>query len=82
MSLADYRRSQGLTQAQFARAIGLRSKGYVSRLESGSEAFSLKVALKIEDHSDGKLPALSLVNDEDAALLRRFADRLTTRLRS
>jgi transcriptional regulator with XRE-family HTH domain len=70
-----------MTQAQFARVIGLRSKGYVSRLESGAEACSIKVALKIEDHSRGRLDALSLVNDEDAGLLRRFAARLAAEVR-
>lgn len=77
MDLATYRRSKGLTQAQFARVAGLRSKGYLSRIETGSDKCPLKLALRLEDLSDGKIRAIELVSDEDADLLRRFIVRAT-----
>lgn len=68
--LANFRSSQGLTQAQLAKALGLRSKGYLSVIERGEEPCPLKLALQIEKLSCGTVPALSLVGPEDAKLLR------------
>ena len=75
MSLAAYRKSVGKTQAELARDLGLRSKGYLSHIETGGEPCPLKLALRIEDLSDGQVPALSLVDAPDAELLRRFIAR-------
>lgn len=79
MELAAFRESQGLTQHAFAQELGLRSKGYLSAIERGRETCGLRLALKIEARSAGKVPALSLVEPDDAALLKGFADRLAGR---
>jgi transcriptional regulator with XRE-family HTH domain len=55
--LESFRKSRGLTQQQLAEAVGLRSKGYISAIESGREACSLRLALKLERLSDGELKA-------------------------
>lgn len=75
MSLAAYLKSIGKTQAQMARDLGLRSKGYLSHIANGREDCPLKLALKIEDLTQGNVTALSLVDAADAELLRRFAAR-------
>jgi len=80
--LATYRKSQRLTQTQFASAFGLRSKGHWSRIERGLEACPIKLALRIEEMSDGSISATSIVEPEDAQLLTSFADRAVARERS
>ena len=75
MSLVTYRKSKGMTQAQFASAMGLRSKGHWSRVERGLESCPLKLALRIENESDGIVGAVTLVTPEEAALLRGFGER-------
>ncbi|PZR37204.1 MAG: hypothetical protein DI526_01420 [Caulobacter segnis] len=77
--LATYRKSQRLTQTQLASAFGLRSKGHWSRIERGLEACPMKLALRIEDVSDGEILATSVVEPEDAQLLTRYADRAIAR---
>jgi transcriptional regulator with XRE-family HTH domain len=68
MDLAAYRLSLGLTQEQAAAAIGLKSKGYFSRLERGLEPVPLRLALKIQSWSGGKVTAVTL-RPQDADLL-------------
>jgi len=75
MELAAFRESQQLTQHAFAQELGLRSKGYLSAIERGREKCGIRLALKIEERSSGKVPALSLVEPDDAALLTGFANR-------
>lgn len=76
MHLLAYRKSTGRTQAQLAKELGLRSKSYVSRIETGAEVCPMKLALRIEELSSGRVPALSLVSAEDAKLLRTFAGQV------
>ncbi len=68
MDLESYRRSRGLTQEQVAQALGLRSKGYISAIETGREKTPLRLALKIQRWSQGKVLAASL-NADAADLL-------------
>jgi len=68
--LVNFRISQGLTQAQLAKALGLRSPGYLSVIERGVEPCPLKLAMQIEQLSSGTVPALSLVGPDDAKLLK------------
>ncbi|MGZ3272407.1 MAG: helix-turn-helix domain-containing protein [Caulobacteraceae bacterium] len=72
MDLAAFRRSKGLSQQQAAAALGLRSKGYFSRIETGVAVCPLKLALKIEKWSDGAVRAADLCPD-DADLLTAHA---------
>jgi transcriptional regulator with XRE-family HTH domain len=74
-----YRKSVSLSQAQFAEALGVCSKGYISRLERGRQAWPLKLALTLENLSEGQVSALTLVDAGDAALLKSFAAREAAR---
>lgn len=60
MELAAYRKSLGLSQEECARALGITSKGYISGIESGDRRASLKLALRIEHWSKGKVRAANL----------------------
>lgn len=73
MSLGKYREARGLTLDAVGAAVGVRSKGYLSRLEGGREHASIRLALRIQDWSGGAVRAESLVSSEDAALLQRYA---------
>ena len=70
MKLESFRKSRGLTQLELARALGLRSKSYISRLETGAGPASLRLALRIEQFSDGQVRAADLCPGD--------ADLLTT----
>lgn len=72
MLIADLRTEMGLSQAAFADLVGLRSKSYVSELESADEPrCSVRVALEIERLSAGRIAAASL--NPDVALVRGAA---------
>jgi len=60
MDLESFRKSRGLTQSDLAHRLGLRSKGYVSRIETGATPCPLRLALKIEKLSGGQVTAGSL----------------------
>jgi transcriptional regulator with XRE-family HTH domain len=69
MTILELRTALGLTQEDFARAVGLTSKSYVSELESGGVLrCSVRVALEIERLSEGQIPADSL--NPDVGLVR------------
>lgn len=74
-----YRRSRNLSQEQFASELGGLSKGYISRLETGRQAWPLRLALKVEDLSNGAVAALDIVEADDARLLTNFAERAIAR---
>lgn len=64
MDLETFRKSRGLTQADLAKALGLRSKSYISRLETGAgPGASLRLALKIERFSGGLVKAADLCKE-------------------
>lgn len=62
MDFATHRASLGLSLEQCAVALGLSpsSKGWLSEIENGKRPASLRLALRIERWSDGKVPAGSL----------------------
>ena len=60
MDLKAYREARGLSQEACASALGLRSKSYISEIETGARSASLHVALRIERWSEGKVLATSL----------------------
>lgn len=69
MTIAELRKSLSLSQEEFAKAVGLTSKSYVSELESAEDPrCSVKVALEIERLSDGRISADSL--NPDVGLVR------------
>lgn len=75
VTLEAFRKQRGLSQAQLAESVGLRSKAYISRLESGVQPCSIRLALQLEELSEGVVPAETLVTDDDSALLGRFLQR-------
>jgi transcriptional regulator with XRE-family HTH domain len=74
MSFESYRKSLGLTQAQAAVALDLSSAGYLSRLETGSTPWPLRLALRAQKWSGGRVRALDLLAEEDAKLLMEALD--------
>jgi transcriptional regulator with XRE-family HTH domain len=75
MNLFEYRATRGLTLEQAASELGLRSKGYLSSIESGQAPMPLRLALQIERWSGGGVLAIDLLAGEDAQLLRAALDR-------
>lgn len=66
MRIVDYRKHLGLTQDEFAAALGLKSKGFVSDIEASNRC-SARIALAIEAHSKGLVDASTLNGDVAAA---------------
>lgn len=71
MDLESFRRARGLSLEQLAPEIGLASKGYLSRIESGTARAPLRLALKVEVWSGGEVRAIELLDAGDAELLTR-----------
>lgn len=69
-ALAAYRKSEGLTQTQVIKQLGLRSPGYLSVIERGAAPCPIKLALEIQRWSSGRVSAAALVSADDAELLR------------
>jgi len=68
-AIRKLRNDLDMSQDEFARAVGLNSKGYVSDLETADDPrCSVKVALEIERLSEGRIPADSL--NPDVGLVR------------
>lgn len=68
MKIAAFRKDVlGISQEEFARLVGLKSKGHVSDIER-LNACSPRIALEIEKLSDGAISAASL---SDAVALVR-----------
>jgi transcriptional regulator with XRE-family HTH domain len=63
MDLAEFRKSRGLSQEECAPLWGVKYKGSVSAIETGSEKPSLEVALRIQVWSEGKILASDLRPD-------------------
>lgn len=73
--LEAFRKSEGLSQSALAERLGLRSKASINMIENGHRAASLKVALQLDELSEGRVPAPELVNREEQALLIGFVNR-------
>ncbi len=71
-TLKDCREAEGLSQEQLGAAVGVKSKGYLSRIESGAEPAGIRLALRIERFFNGLVRAESLLAREDAELLDRL----------
>jgi transcriptional regulator with XRE-family HTH domain len=59
MELSEFRKGLGLSQAECAKALGLKSKGYICEIEKSKRA-PLVLAFKIERWTGGKVKAASL----------------------
>lgn len=78
MTFAQHRSARGLTLEQCAVELGLSasSKGWLSEIESGKREASLRLALRIERWSNGKVPASSVCSDAAISQpVRRRASR-------
>lgn len=74
MDLATYRKSLGLSQEECAIALGVKSKSYISGIETGGRAASPRLALKIEQWSGGRVKAASL-NPIVAEIIQRASPK-------
>lgn len=76
MTFGEYRESREFSLEQCALALGLTegSKGYLSRLANGLDAWPIRLALEVEVWSRGAVAAVELVNASDALLLRAAID--------
>lgn len=76
MELARHRTSLGLSLEDCARALGLSptSKGWLSEIENGKRHASLRLALRIEAWSEGRVPAHTVC--PEVAVVRGIASRL------
>lgn len=65
MKLAHHRAALGLSLEQCAVALGLSpsSKGWLSEIENGKRDASLRLALRIERWSKGKVKAASVCTE-------------------
>lgn len=65
MDLLSLRTERGLTLAQTCVELGLKpgSKGWISEIERGTKEASVRLALRIEDWSGGKVPAGSVCKE-------------------
>ena len=71
MTITEYRKDHAkLTLDEFARQLGLKSKGHLSDIERGGRC-SVAIALAIEKHSGGLIDAAKL--NSDVAAVRRVA---------
>lgn len=68
-SIAQLRKDLGISQEQLAKRLGLKSKGHISQLERGDVTCSVETALKIENLSEGRIPASTL--NPDVALVEQ-----------
>ncbi|WP_409514755.1 helix-turn-helix domain-containing protein [Brevundimonas sp.] len=68
MDLATHRNTLGLSLEECAVALGLSptSKGWLSEIENGRRSASLRLALRIETWSKGKVPAASVCPEIEA----------------
>lgn len=74
-ALIRFRESRGWTLAQAARAVGLTSKGYYSVLERGRARMPIRIAIKIEEVSNGEVRADEIVAAKDRELLKAIRGR-------
>lgn len=81
MSLADARAKRDLTLEQLAVLLGLspKSRGWLSEIERGVTDASIRLALRIEEWSDGEVPAWS-VNSELAGHRERSSAKADAQL--
>jgi len=67
MTISELRKELGLTLAEFAPMIGLTSLGYACEITRGEKPPSIRVAIKLEQLSGGRIKAADL--NEDVALV-------------
>lgn len=72
MKLEAFRKELGLSQEECAKALGLKSKSYICGIERNEVTASLRLALKIEMWSGGRVKATSL-NPSAAEIARTRA---------
>lgn len=70
MTLTEARVAKGWSQSDLARALGLRSKGYICEIEGGA-APSLRVAVGIYRELGVKIGPISGLTDREVAILEK-----------
>lgn len=71
MRLADWRKSEGLSQLDVARRVGLKSKAQISGFETGALKPSAEVAIALDRVSQGAVQVWELRDDlHDVRVIR------------
>lgn len=78
MKLVLARESRGWSQSDLARALGLKSKGYISRIETGAERVSAENAIKIDRLTAGEVTVADLRPDLADVRVLRPGQRVTS----
>ena len=78
MKLVRARESRGWSQSDLAKALGLRSKGHVSRIENGAERASAELAVKIDRLTAGEVTVADLRPDLADVRVLRPGQRVTS----
>lgn len=63
MDVAEFRKSEGLSQEDLAIQLGLQSKGRISTLETGAATWPTDLAIQMDRLSKGKVPVAQLRPD-------------------
>lgn len=70
MTLTEARSAKGWSQEDLAKALGLKSKGYICDIEGG-KAPSLRVAIGIYRHLGVRTAPISELTDREIAILEK-----------
>lgn len=63
MDPVSFRKSKNWSQARLAEELGVRSRSYMSELESGKQGWPLRLALRLQKISEGAVPAASICRE-------------------
>lgn len=63
MDVSEFRSREGISQLELAIQLGLRSKGRISRLETGAAIWPTDLAIQMDRLSKGKVPVAQLRPD-------------------
>ena len=71
MNLSEARKARGWSQEELAGRLGLKSKGYICDVESGSVKPSLRVAIGIYRELGVKTAPIADLTDREIAILEK-----------
>lgn len=70
MTLSEARKAKGWSQGDLAKALGLKSKGYICDIENG-ERPSLKVAIGLYRELGVRTPPIEALTDREISILEK-----------
>ena len=72
MTLDSFREMEGWSLERLAEELGLKSKGYLSDLQSGRQPWPVELALRAQLVSKGRVRAIELVPEEKRELIEQL----------